>query len=68
MYITNGLGGHYDGMDTNDSPLPKNIAAGIDHVYGWSLVTFQNRTHLKHEFVASKNSTILDTVWLYKQH
>ncbi|KAK4687786.1 acid phosphatase type 7, partial [Tremellales sp. Uapishka_1] len=68
MYITNGLGGHYDGVDVSSDPLPAVIAKGIDAVYGWSLLTFANSTHMKHEFVASRNSTVLDTTWLYKQH
>lgn len=68
VYITNGVGGHYDGMDTNDSPLPSVIAAGIDHVYGWSRLHFANSTHLRQDFVATKNNTILDSFWLYKKH
>lgn len=36
--------------------------------YGWSRLTFHNRTHLTHEFVASANGSVLDTATLYKAH
>ena len=65
---TNGLGGHYDGYDSNSFPLPPQIATGLDHVYGWSRVHFANRTHMRHEFIASRNNSIMDTFWLYKEH
>lgn len=68
VHVTNGVGGHYDGLDTNSVPLPPQIAFGIDQVYGWSRVHFANRTHMRHEFIASKNNSILDTFWLYKEH
>lgn len=67
VYITNGLGGHYDGMDVLDSPLPPNIEHGIDGVYGWSRLTFSNATHMKHEFIAARNSTVLDEFWVVRE-
>lgn len=65
-YITNGAGGHYDGLDRLDSPLPENIAHGVDMTYGWSRLTFANATHMRHEFVASRNSSVLDEFWLFR--
>jgi hypothetical protein len=65
-YITNGAGGHYDGLDKLDSPLPPNIAHGVDMTYGWSRLTFANATHMRHEFVASRNSSVLDEFWLFR--
>lgn len=49
-----------------DSPLPENIAHGIDGVYGWSRLTFANATHMRHEFVAARNSSVLDEFWLVR--
>lgn len=66
VYITNGLGGHYDGMDDMDATLPANIEFGIEHVYGWSRLYFANATHMRQDFVASRNSSVLDSFWLYK--
>ncbi|KAI6133822.1 Metallo-dependent phosphatase-like protein [Pisolithus croceorrhizus] len=54
--IVNGAAGHYDGLDT------------LVGAYGWSRLTFHNRTHLMHEFVSSANGTILDSATLYKAH
>lgn len=68
VYITNGLGGHYDGVDALSNPLPGDIAHGIEAVYGWSRLTFANRTHLRQEFVAARNSSVLDSFWLYREH
>lgn len=68
VYITNGLGGHYDGIDKLSDPLPGDIAHGIEAVYGWSRLTFANRTHLRQDFVAARNSSVLDSFWLYREH
>ncbi|KAI6020974.1 Metallo-dependent phosphatase-like protein [Pisolithus microcarpus] len=65
--IVNGAAGHYDGLDTLvGSPYWTDVA--IDTAYGWSRLTFHNRTHLTHEFVSSANGTILDSATLYKAH
>ncbi|EKD01620.1 hypothetical protein A1Q2_04181 [Trichosporon asahii var. asahii CBS 8904] len=60
--------GHYDGVDALSNPLPGDIAHGIEAVYGWSRLTFANRTHLRQEFVAARNSSVLDSFWLYREH
>lgn len=67
-YITNGAAGHYDGLSTMATPQPYQ-RFGLDTrnaTYGWSKLTFHNCTHLTHEFVASKNGSILDTATLFK--
>jgi hypothetical protein len=67
-YITNGAAGHYDGLGTLASPKPYQ-RFGLDTrnaTYGWSKLTFHNCTHLTHEFVASKNGSVLDTATLFK--
>ena len=67
-YITNGLGGHYDGQDLIDDPLPPNIAVGIEKVYGWSRLTFANATHMRQQFIAARNGSVVDEFWLYREH
>lgn len=65
--IINGCGGHYDGLDT-PTPLPYYAEVAFGTAYGWSRLTFHNRTHLTHEFVSSANGTVLDSATLYKEH
>lgn len=65
-YITNGAAGHYDGLDSLVYPLHNYSVFAQDTAYGWSKLTFNNCTHLTHEFVASQNNTILDTATLFK--
>ncbi|KAL1969333.1 hypothetical protein VTN77DRAFT_9525 [Rasamsonia byssochlamydoides] len=68
-YITNGAGGHYDGLDAMAKPPAPYQRFGLDThdgIYGWSKLTFHNCTHLTHEFVASRNGTVLDTATLFK--
>lgn len=65
-YITNGAAGHYDGLDPLKLPLPAYARVAQNTTYGWSRLTFHNCSHLTHEFVASKNGSILDTATLYK--
>ncbi|KFY96693.1 hypothetical protein V500_02329 [Pseudogymnoascus sp. VKM F-4518 (FW-2643)] len=68
-YITNGAAGHYDGLDSLATPPQPYQRFGLDTtdgIYGWSRLTFHNSTHLTHDFVASKNGTVLDTATLYK--
>ncbi|KFY28131.1 hypothetical protein V491_00620 [Pseudogymnoascus sp. VKM F-3775] len=67
-YITNGAAGHYDGLDTLDehhdySRFDLDIE---DHAYGWSRVTFHNCTHMTHEYIASRNGSVLDSATLIK--
>jgi hypothetical protein len=67
-YITNGAAGHYDGLITMATPQPYQ-RFGLDTrnaTYGWSKLTFHNCTHLTHEFIASKNGSVLDTATLFK--
>lgn len=68
-YITNGAAGHYDGLDSLQSPRQKYSRFGLDTdngVYGWSRLTFHNCTHMTHDFVASNNNSVLDSATLYK--
>ncbi|KAF8553524.1 Metallo-dependent phosphatase [Imleria badia] len=66
--IVSGAAGHYDGLDTLTSPLPYWSVQAWDNTYGWSRLTFHNRTHLTHEFVASANGSVMDSATLYKAH
>ncbi|GFF72235.1 acid phosphatase [Aspergillus lentulus] len=65
-YITNGAAGHYDGLDSLVRPLQSYSRYAQDTAYGWSKLTFHNCSHLTHEFVASRNGTVLDTATLFK--
>ncbi|KAG9310506.1 Metallo-dependent phosphatase-like protein [Chiua virens] len=65
--IVNGAAGHYDGLDALTA-IPSYAVVAWDTAYGWSRLTFHNRTHLTHEFVASANGTVLDSATLYKAH
>lgn len=68
-YITNGAGGHYDGLDSFDSPLQDYQVFGLsteNKTYGWSKLTFHNCTHLTHDFIASNNNSVIDTATLFK--
>ncbi|KAK9490467.1 Metallo-dependent phosphatase-like protein [Lipomyces doorenjongii] len=64
-YIVNGAAGHYDGLDTPSLPYVPTSRKVIS-VYGWSLFTVHNCTHLSTQFIASGNSSILDTATLIK--
>jgi hypothetical protein len=67
--IMNGAAGHYDGLDPlNPQYGGSYIVKAFDTAYGWSRLTVHNATHLTHEFVASRNNTVLDTATLYKEH
>jgi len=65
--IVNGAAGHYNGLDPLIGHEPYSVVQFND-TYGWSRLTFHNRTHLTHEFVASANGTVLDSATLYKAH
>lgn len=68
-YITNGAAGHYDGLDSIGNPRQEYSRFALDTsnaTYGWSKLTFNNCSHLTHEFIASNNNTVLDTAVLYK--
>jgi hypothetical protein len=68
-YITNGAAGHYDGLDALQVPYQKYQRYELDTTnatYGWSKPTFHNCMHLTHEFVASKNGTVVDSATLFK--
>lgn len=36
--------------------------------YGWGRMTFHNRTHVTYEYIASGNSSVVDSATLYKEH
>ncbi|EED21939.1 conserved hypothetical protein [Talaromyces stipitatus ATCC 10500] len=65
-YITSAAPGHYDGLDSLVRPLKPYVVYAQDTAYGWSKITFHNCSHMTHEFVASRNNTILDTATLFK--
>ncbi|ORY28956.1 Metallo-dependent phosphatase-like protein [Naematelia encephala] len=65
--IVNGAAGHYDGLDALLNATYYS-AVQNDVTFGWSRLTFHNRTHLTHQFIASANSSVLDEVTLYKEH
>ena len=65
-YIVTGAAGHYDGLDTLNSPLAPYSRAAFDTHYGWSRLTFHNCTHLTQDFVSSADGSILDTATLFK--
>ncbi|CDM29725.1 Iron/zinc purple acid phosphatase-like C-terminal domain [Penicillium roqueforti FM164] len=52
-YITSAAPGHYDGLDSFDTPLKPYAVYGEDTVYEWSKITFHNCTHMTHEFVGT---------------
>lgn len=70
VYIGNGAGGHYDGLDLIDSTISDEslVPKRFDNAYGWSRVTVHNNTHLTQEFISSSNDSVLDSVTLYKEH
>jgi hypothetical protein len=70
-YITNGNGGHYDGLESLPAVRQPYSRFGLDTknasaAYGWSKLTFHNCTHLTHEFVSARDGKILDTATLFK--
>ena len=65
-YILNGIGGHYDGVDALDYPLPPYVEYAQDSAYGWLRFTVHNCSHLTHEFVVLSNGTALDRQTLFK--
>ncbi len=64
-YIVNGAAGHYDGLDSPSLPLYP-TSRKVLVLYGWSLFTVHNCTHLTTEFIASGNNSVLDTATLVK--
>jgi hypothetical protein len=69
-YIINGIGGHYGGLHPFKQADPYRIY-GLDinnATYGWSRLTFHNKTHLTHEFVNSSSNAVLDRTTLFKNH
>ncbi|VVT48658.1 uncharacterized protein SAPINGB_P001887 [Magnusiomyces paraingens] len=67
-YLVNGAAGHYDGMDDLNKTKPAGFKFGFDNTYGWSRFTVHNETHITHEFVASRNDSVMDTATLFKKH
>ncbi|GAA5880670.1 hypothetical protein JCM8547_008342 [Rhodosporidiobolus lusitaniae] len=64
-----GAAGHYDGLDEFDSDERLNgTAFATDQEYMWTRLTFENRTHVTLEAIASRNSSVFDTMSLYKKH
>ena len=48
LYILTGAAGHFDGLDTAHTPYPDYSRFVNDTLYGFSQVTFHNRTHRKY--------------------
>ena len=48
MYIVTGAAGHFDGLDSANTPYPSYTQFVNDTLYGYSKVTFHNRTHCKY--------------------
>ncbi|GAA5886497.1 hypothetical protein JCM6882_001657 [Rhodosporidiobolus microsporus] len=64
-----GNGGHYDGLDEFEGPERANgTAFATDQEYGWTHLTLHNRTHLELRSIAARNSSVIDSVVLYKEH
>ncbi|KAJ5939037.1 hypothetical protein N7466_002171 [Penicillium verhagenii] len=67
-YLVNGAAGHYEGLDSVETPLEDYTTVAIDTVYGWSRFTVHNCTHITQDFISSSNGTVLDSATLYKDH
>jgi hypothetical protein len=67
MYLTNGAGGHFAGLDT-PSALQPYTAYGQSLDYSWSTLQFLNSTHMVVSGLWSANNTVYDSVTLYKAH
>lgn len=48
VYILTGAAGHFDGLDSANTPYPSYTQFVNDTLYGYSKVTFHNRTHRKY--------------------
>jgi len=65
-YIINGAAGHYDGLDSANTPYVPTSRMVIDTKYGWSYFTVHNCTHLTQSFIPSGLGVPMDTVTLFK--
>ncbi|GAA5934997.1 hypothetical protein JCM10213_000614 [Rhodosporidiobolus nylandii] len=64
-----GNGGHYDGLDTFDGPERYNgTGFAADKEFGFTRMTFHNRTHATLEAIASRNSSVFDSQTIFKSH
>lgn len=50
-YLVNGAAGHYAGLSSVSTPLADYTVQAIDTVYGWSLFTVHNCTHITQQFI-----------------
>ncbi|KAG0658499.1 hypothetical protein C6P46_005742 [Rhodotorula mucilaginosa] len=67
--IVQGAAGHYDGLDQFESSERLNGSIySTDQAYGWGKLTFHNRTHVTYDYVASRNSSVIQSNTLYKEH
>lgn len=57
LYILTGAAGHFDGLDTASTPYPSYSRFVNDTLYGFSRLTFHNRTH--REFLPRLESAVL---------
>ena len=65
-YIINGAAGHYDGLDSANTPYVQTSRKVIDTEYGWSYFTVHNCTHLTQSFIPSGSGVASDIVTLFK--
>ncbi|SCV66901.1 BQ2448_5547 [Microbotryum intermedium] len=63
-----GAAGHFDGLDTFTNAKTTQGWFGIDSLYGWSRLSFLDRQHMRLDYFASGNSSIVDSQTLFKQH
>jgi hypothetical protein len=67
MYLTNGAGGHFAGLDTPSAIMPYTVYnQALD--YAWTTLEFLNSTHMVVNGLWSANNTVFDSVTLYKAH
>ncbi|BGP16593.1 hypothetical protein JCM10213v2_004595 [Rhodosporidiobolus nylandii] len=64
-----GNAGHYDGLEAFDGPERYNgTAFATDREYGFTRLTFHNRTHATLEAIAARNSSVFDSQTIFKSH
>ncbi|BGP42811.1 hypothetical protein JCM10450v2_006926 [Rhodotorula kratochvilovae] len=69
LLLLNGAAGHYDGLDEFDSDERINgTLFANDQEFTWGRLTFNNRTHASYELIASRNSSVINSWTLYKEH
>ena len=65
MYVINGAGGHYMGLEAYSMTQPYTVVQQHG-AYSWSTLNFHNCTHMTIDTLFSRNNTIYDSATLYK--